>query len=219
MKQAVVIAGDATTPDQVVVASRQQRRDRDRAFKACAGLVETAEVGEQISQQIIRHGVARIGHQRLSQHLFGFLIAILDQQRPRLTQAAVAGLTRSRCRATETANRFVAMAQCIDQGAGPEPCLRQGWEQLSGAVVRNDCPGDVAQRLQGDSQAKMRVGVARIARDGPLQCRDGIRYAADLQAGEAEIVLDDGIGRLQQCCIAQRRDRIGWSAGPEQLSG
>jgi hypothetical protein len=52
-----------------------------------------------------------------------------------------------------------------------------------------------------------------------LQCRDGIRYAADLEAGEAKIVLDDGIGRLQQRCIAQRRDRIGWSPGPEQLSG
>jgi hypothetical protein len=32
-------------------------------------------------------------------------------------------------------------------------------------------------------------------------------------------VLDDGIGRLQQRCIAQRRDRIGWSPGPERLSG
>jgi hypothetical protein len=44
-------------------------------------------------------------------------------------------------------------------------------------------------------------------------------YAADLEAGEAEIVLDDGIGRLQQRCIAQRRGRIGWSPGRKQLSG
>jgi hypothetical protein len=42
---------------------------------------------------------------------------------------------------------------------------------------------------------------------------------ANLEAGEAEIVLDDGIGRLQQRCLAQRRDRIGWSPSPEQLSG
>ena len=219
LKQTVVIARDGATPDQIVVASRQQRRDRDRAFEAFAGLVETAELREQIAQQIMRHGVPRIERQRLSQHLFGFLIAILGQQRPRLAKAAEAGLTSGRRRAAETADRLVAMAQCVDQGAGAEPRLGQGWEQLSGAVVRNDCPADVAQLLQGDSQAEICIGVARVAGDGPLQCRDGIRYAADLEAGEAEIVLDDGIGRLQQRCIAQRRDRIGWSPGPEQLSG
>ena len=32
-------------------------------------------------------------------------------------------------------------------------------------------------------------------------------------------MLDNGIGRLQQRCIAQRRDRIGCSPGPKQLSG
>jgi hypothetical protein len=37
----------------------------------------------------------------------------------------------------------------------------------------------------------------------------------DLEAGEAEIVLDDGIRRLQQRCIVQRRDGIGCPSGPE----
>jgi hypothetical protein len=65
----------------------------------------------------------------------------------------------------------------------------------------------------------MCIGITWVAGDGPLQRRDGIRYAADLEAGEAEIVLDDGIGRLQQRCIAQRRDRIGWLPRFEKLSG
>jgi hypothetical protein len=107
------------------------------------------------------------------------------------------------------------MAQCVDQRAGAEPCLGQGWEQLGGAVVRSECPADVAELLQGDAQAEMCIGITRLDGDGPLQCRDGIRYAIDLEAGEAEIVLDDGIGRLQQRGIAQWRDRIGWPPGPE----
>ena len=82
-----------------------------------------------------------------------------------------------------------------------------------------DCAADVAQLLQGDSQAEICIGVARVAGEGLLECRDGIRYPADLEAGEAEIVLDDGIGRLEQRCISQRRDRIGRSPGPQQLSG
>ena len=86
-------------------------------------------------------------------------------------------------------------------------------------MVHNDCPTDVARLLQGDPKAEICVGVARVAGDGPLQCHDGVRYTPDLEAGEPEIVLDDGIERLQQCRFAQRRDRIGWSAGPEQLSG
>ncbi|MBZ5667194.1 MAG: hypothetical protein LAO30_21645 [Acidobacteriia bacterium] len=61
----------------------------------------------------------------------------------------------------------------------------------------------------------MCIGVARVAGDGPLQGRDGIWYAADFEAGEAEIMLNDGIGRLQQRGIAQRRDRVDWSPGPE----
>ncbi len=86
-------------------------------------------------------------------------------------------------------------------------------------VVRSNRSADVAQFLQCNSQTEMCVGVARVAGDGPLQCSDGIRYAADLEAGEAEIVLNGGIGRLQQRRIAQRRDRIARSPGPEKLSG
>jgi hypothetical protein len=59
----------------------------------------------------------------------------------------------------------------------------------------------------------------RVAGDGPLQCRDRIRYAANLEAREAEIVLDDRIERLQQRCFAQRFDRISWPPSPEELSG
>jgi hypothetical protein len=65
----------------------------------------------------------------------------------------------------------------------------------------------------------MCIAVARVAGDGALQRSDGFCYAANLEIGEAEIVLDDGIGRLQQRCIAQRSDRIGWLPGPEQLGG
>ena len=83
-------------------------------------------------------------------------------------------LTSGRRRTPETADRLVAMAQRVDQRAGAEPCLGQGWEQLRGSVVSNECPAGVAQLLQGDSEAEMSVGVARIAGDGPLQCRDGI---------------------------------------------
>ena len=137
LKQTVVIARDGATPDQIVAASRQQRRDRDRAFEARAGLVETAEVREQIAQQIIRHRVHRIGRQRLSQRLFGFLISILDQQRPCLAKAAEAITSGYRCTA-ETTDRLVAMAQCVGQGPGAEPRLGQGWEQLSGAVALSD---------------------------------------------------------------------------------
>jgi len=111
LKQTVVIARDTATPDQIIVASRQQRRDRDRPLEAFSGLVETAELTEQIAQQIVRHGVPRIESQRVSQHLFGFLIAILDQQRPRLAKAAEAGLTSGRRRAAETADCLLAMAQ------------------------------------------------------------------------------------------------------------
>lgn len=83
----------------------------------------------------------------------------------------------------------------------------------------DDGPTDVAQLLQCDPQAKMGIGEARLAGDGLPQCRDGVRYEADFEAGEAEIVLDGGIERFEQRCIAQRRDRFGWSPHPEQLCG
>ena len=78
MKQTLVLVRDSPATDQIVVASRQHRRERDGAFEACTGLVKTAELREQSAEQLIRNGVPRIGHQRLSQYLFGFLIAILD---------------------------------------------------------------------------------------------------------------------------------------------
>jgi hypothetical protein len=219
LKQTVVIACDGTAPNQFVVASCQGRRDRDRAFEACTGLVETAELGEQITEQVIRHGIPRIGHQRLSEYLFGFLIAVLDQQRPSLTKAAEAVPISGYRRAAETAYRLLAMAQYVGQGTGAEPCLGQGWEEFCGAVVCGESPVDVAQLLQSNSQAEMCIGVARVVRDGPLHRRDCIGYAADLEAGEAEIVLDDGVRRLQQRRIAQRRDRIGCPPGAEEPGG
>ena len=110
------------------------------------------------------------------------------------------------------------MAQRVDQGAGAEPCLGERGEELSGAVVGNDSPAGVAQLLQGDSQAEVCIAVARVAGDRQLECRDSIRDASGLEAGETEIVLDDGVGRLQQRCLAQRRDGIGRLSCLEQLS-
>ena len=65
----------------------------------------------------------------------------------------------------------------------------------------------------------MCVGPARVGGDGPLQRRDGLRQASSLQAGEAEIVLDDRIGRRKQCRVVQRLDRVGWPPRLEQLGG
>jgi hypothetical protein len=49
LKETVVIARDRAAADQIVVASRQQRRNRDRAFETCTGLVEAADLREQIA--------------------------------------------------------------------------------------------------------------------------------------------------------------------------
>src|ERR1700756_1695456 len=144
----------------------------------------------------MRHGVPWIARQGLSEHLFRFLIAILDQQCPGLAKTAEAGLTSGRRRAAKTADRLVTMAQCVYQGTSAEPSFGERWEQLSGAIVGNDSPADVALLLQGNSQAEVCIGVARVAGDGPLQCGDGIRHITDLEAGEAQIVLDGGIERL-----------------------
>src|SRR5260370_8848009 len=102
----------------------------------------------------MRHSVPRIERQRLSQHLFGFLIAILGQKRPRLAKAAEADLTSGRRRAAETTDRLVAMSQFVDQSASAEPRLGQGRDQLSGAIVRNDDPPDVPLLLQSHSLAQ-----------------------------------------------------------------
>src|SRR5580658_540797 len=108
-------------------------------------------------------------------------MAIPGQQRPRFAQAPEAVPIASRRRAPETADRLVAMAQRIEQGAGAEPRLSQGWEQFSGAPVRSDCPADVAQLLESDSQAEIRIAIARVAGDRLLQCGDSLRYAANLE--------------------------------------
>ena len=116
----------------------------------------------------------RLALEDVPQHLLGFLIATLGQQRPGLAQAAEAGLTPCGRRAAKTADRLVAVTQFVDECAGAEPRLSQGWEQLSGAVVGDDGPAKVAQLLQGDSQAEICIGVARVAGDGLLQCRDAL---------------------------------------------
>ena len=64
---------------------------------------------KQVSQQIMRQGVPRIARQGVSQHLLGFPIAILNQQRPRFAEAAEAGIAAGRCRAAKAADRLIAM--------------------------------------------------------------------------------------------------------------
>ncbi|HXC42809.1 MAG TPA: hypothetical protein VNY51_04700 [Candidatus Dormibacteraeota bacterium] len=122
--------------------------------------------------------------------MFGFLIAILDQQRSRFAEAAEVRPTSSRGRTPETGDCCLSMAHDVDQSTGAEPRLGQGREQLSGTIVGSDCSADVPQLFKGDSQAEICISVARVASDRALQCGDRIRYAADLQAGEAEVVLN-----------------------------
>ena len=72
--------------------------------------MEAAELREQIAQQIMPHGIAWIERQRLSEYLFGFLIAIFSQERSRLAKAAKLVLPRSLRRA-KTADRLITMHQ------------------------------------------------------------------------------------------------------------
>jgi hypothetical protein len=65
----------------------------------------------------------------------------------------------------------------------------------------------------------MCIAVARLDGDGLLQGRNSVRYATNLEAGKAEIVLDGCIERFQQRCIVQRRDRIGRSPCLKTLGG
>lgn len=209
LKQSGIISGDGTTTNQIVVTSRKQRRDRDRALEAFASFIEAAKLREQITQQIMRHGVFGIVRQRLSQNLFSFLISILSEQRSRFAEAAEAGPASSGSRPAETTDGLVAMAQGVNQSAGAEPCLSERWKKFSGAVVSDDCPADVAQFLQCNSHAEICIAVARVAGNGLLQCCNGIRYAPDFEASETEIVLDYRIERFEACRFAQWRDRIG----------
>jgi broad specificity phosphatase PhoE len=61
----------------------------------------------------------------VSQDFFGFLIAIFNEQRARLAEAAKAAFSSRRGRPAETADRLLAIAQCVDQRAGAEPSLGQ----------------------------------------------------------------------------------------------
>jgi hypothetical protein len=88
------------------------------------------------------------------------------------------------------------MAQCVDEGAGAEPRFGQRWQQLGGTVVGQECRAEIAQLFQGDSHAEVGVRVTWVADDSALECSDRIRHRADLQSGEAKIVLDYGVGRL-----------------------
>jgi hypothetical protein len=63
----------------------------------------------------------------------------------------------------------------------------------------------------------MGVTVPRVAGDGALKCGYCLRQFAGLQAGKAKIVLDEGVGRLQERRFAQGYDSIGGLAGLEKL--
>src|SRR5882757_4697621 len=103
----MVILRDGTTAHQVVVASRQQRRDVDGALQAVPRLVETAMFGQQIAEQIERHRVRRVEDERLAKYLFGFRIAILGQECPRLAETAEAGFRSARRGPAEAADGLV----------------------------------------------------------------------------------------------------------------
>lgn len=63
--------------------------------------------------------------------------------------------------------------------------------------------------LERDSQAEIRVGVARVARDGAPQCPDRLLRQTDLQAGEAQVVLNCGIvGSEQRRGASGERDIV-----------
>src|SRR5690349_11770102 len=86
-------------------------------------------------------------------------------------------------------------------------------------MVCGDCFADVARFFECDAQAKVRIAVAWVSVHGPLQSLDGVLGPAGLKAGEAKIMLDYGIRRLENCRIAQRRDRIARPASLQKLPG
>src|SRR2546430_2397990 len=65
----------------------------------------------------------------------------------------------------------------------------------------------------------MGIGDARVVGHRLPQCRYGIRYPSDLEAGDAQVVENDGIGRVQPRCFAQWSNGISRLAGAEQLRG
>ncbi len=84
----------------------------------------------------------------------------------------------------------------MDQGAGAEPRLGQRRQKLRGAIVGQNGSAEITQLLQSNSHAEKCVRVARVADDGALKRAYGVRHMADLEQGKAEVVLDDGVGRL-----------------------
>src|SRR5438477_12757659 len=107
-------------------------------------LIETSELGEQIAEKIVGHCVRWVLRQGPPEHALAFLITILGQKRPRLPQATERRFRTGRRGAAEAADCLVAVAECVDQRAGAEPCLRQGGIELRGAVVGNDGTSNVA---------------------------------------------------------------------------
>ena len=57
---------------------------------------------------------------------------------------------------------------------------------------------DVTQLLQRDPQAEVCVRVARVDGNGLLKCGDGVRFAASLEASQAEIMMNGGVEGLNQ---------------------
>jgi hypothetical protein len=140
---------DGTTPHEIVVAARHQRRVGNRTRETFARLLETTALGEQVAQQVLRQGIGGIERQHLPQCPFGFDVAIFGQERARRAEAAESRLPSRRRRAAETADRFVTMAHGVDQRAGAEPRLGQRRLQLGGTVVGRDGRAQITPLFQG----------------------------------------------------------------------
>ncbi len=83
--------------------------------------------------------------------------------------------------------------------------------ELGGAVVGQHRRAEIAKRFQGNSHAEISVGVARVAGDGALKCAYRVCNATDLEQSEAEVVLDEGVGRLEERRFPQWTDGVGRS--------
>jgi len=106
-----------------------------------------------------------------------------------------------------------------DQGARAKPSLCERRLQLRGSVIGDESRTEIAVFLERYPQAEIGVGISWLERDRALQGLDRFRNAADLEAGQAEIVADDRIRRREKGRLTQRADRIAGSPCLEQLSG
>ena len=86
-------------------------------------------------------------------------------------------------------------------GPGAKPCFRRRRLQFRGAVIGNNRRAGVAPFVRGDSQMEISIGEARVIGDRFAMPR--WRPVGDLPLGasETEVVLDQGIGRLQQLAL------------------